>query len=680
MPKPAGGGQRYIPGLDGVRALAVLAVIAYHVGFGWAPGGLLGVGIFFTLSGYLITDLLLGQHEATGSLRMLDFWRRRARRLLPALFVMLTVVTAWVALLQRGQLAALRGAVAAAAAYVSNWWLIAQNSSYFARFGPPSPLGHLWSLAVEEQFYLIWPWLLLLGLALTRGRPDRSRRSLLMAGALVLALASIIAMAALYHPGYDPTRAYDGTDTRAFALLIGAALAFACPSRRMAAEISARRRRALDGAGAAGLVVIGLLIWRTNQYSPFLYRGGMVALSVATAAVVWAVASPASRLGQVLGSQPLRWLGVRSYGIYLWHFPIIVLTTPAAGSPTLLRSTLQVAASIEAAALSWYYVEEPIRHGAIGRWHAQLRSGAWHTAGRRGWALIGVSAGVLGLAGMALTGVIPAASAGQASSPAGAFGSTVASATGTGPSRALAGQQSGSGSVAVSPPAAAGPGTAATPQTSCRSVVHMGDSTSDGLISSDYLPDPRQRITAQYAMTGVTKSIMEISGGRSIVETLPGQPNADTVARQLIRNGYRGCWVLALGTNDTADVFVGSTVSLVTRIRQMMSVIGNAPVLWVNVRSLLSSGPYSEHDMRLWNQALMQACPRYPNMKVFNWAAFARPAWFISDGIHFTSAGYAVRSHLIASALAQAFPKTAPPKPPRRLVGSTGADSSCLVG
>jgi peptidoglycan/LPS O-acetylase OafA/YrhL/lysophospholipase L1-like esterase len=678
MPKPAGGGQRYIPGLDGVRALAVLAVIAYHVGLKWAPGGLLGVGIFFTLSGYLITDLLLGQHEATGSLRMLDFWRRRARRLLPALFVMLAVVTAWVALLQRGQLLALRGAVGAAAAYVSNWWLIAQNSSYFARFGPPSPLGHLWSLAVEEQFYLVWPWLLLLGLLLTRGRPDRSRRHLLMVGALVLALASIVAMVVLYHSGYDPTRAYDGTDTRAFALLIGAALAFACPSSLMSAAISARRRRVLDGAGVAGLVVIGLLIWRTSQYSPFLYRGGLVALSVATAAVVCAVASPASWLGKVLGSQPLRWLGVRSYGIYLWHFPIIVLTTPATGTPAMVRSALQVAASIAAAALSWHYLEEPIRHGAIGRWHAQLRSGAWHSASRRSWAMLGVSAGVLGLAGLALTGVIPAASAGQTSSPAAAFGSTVASATGAGRPRLLVGQQSGSGSVTASPPASAGAGAAA-PQTSCRSVVHIGDSTSDGLISSDYLPDPRQRITAQYAMAGVTKSIMEISGGRSIVETLPGQPNAQAVARQLIRNGYRGCWVLALGTNDAADVFVGSRVSLVTRIREMMSVIGNAPVLWVNVRSLLSSGPYSEHDMQLWNQTLLQACPRYPNMRVFNWAAFARRAWFIPDGVHFTSAGYAVRSHLIASALAQAFPETAPPRPPPRLVGGTGADSSCLV-
>jgi peptidoglycan/LPS O-acetylase OafA/YrhL len=707
MPKPAGGAQRYVPGLDGLRAVAVLAVIAYHVGLGWAPGGLLGVGVFFTLSGYLITDLLLSAHESSGSLQMLTFWRRRARRLLPALFVMLAVVAGWVALLQRSQLPALRGSMAAAVAYVSNWWLIAQNASYFARFGPPSPLGHLWSLAVEEQFYLIWPWLLWLGLRCTRGRPERARRYLLTGAALALAVASAVAMTALYRPGYDPTRVYDGTDTRAFALLIGAALAFACPSRRMAAEVSKHRRRIIDGAGAGGLVVIGLLIWRTGQFSPFLYRGGMVALSVATAAVVWSVASPASRTGRVLGAQPLRWLGVRSYGIYLWHYPVIVLTTAASSMPTLARAAVQVAASIALAALSWHFVEEPIRHGAIGRWRTQLRSGAW-PAGRRGWASVAVAAGVFALAGAALTGVVPAASAGQtaglvtAGSGAGAGGQASAWAppeTGsTGPAggavpaggtvpagRTVAtdrltatGSAMPAGSTAPAGRTARPPGpplTGAPLRTECRSVVHIGDSTSDGLVSADYLPNPQLRITAQYAKVGVTRSIMEISGGRSIVETLDGQPNAYVVAQGLARARYHGCWVLALGTNDTADVYVGSTVSLAARIRLMMSVIGTEPVLWVNVKSLLSSGPYSEHDMQLWNTALLRACPRYRNMRVFDWAAFAQPGWFIPDGIHYTSAGYAVRSHMIATALADAFPRSGVTDPPSGTAGGPG----CLV-
>ena len=345
MPKPVERAQRYMPGLDGLRALAVLAVIAYHLQPGWAQGGLLGVGVFFTLSGYLITDLLLGQRDAVGHLRLGNFWLRRARRLLPALFLMLAVVVAWVTLLDRSQLPALRGDVLAAALYVSNWWNIFRHASYFSNFGPPPPLDHLWSLAVEEQFYLVWPFLLWLGLRYVRGRYR-------LAGlTLVGAALSATVMALLYQPGVDPTRVYEGTDTRAFGLLVGAALAMVWPSRRLGAGLSVRRRLLLDGAGVVGLVVIALLIWRTDQYSVFLYRGGMVLLSVATVLVVAALAHPASWLGPALGWKPLRWLGVRSYGIYLWHWPIIVLTTPTEQrGVNLSLGVLQVGATIAVAA------------------------------------------------------------------------------------------------------------------------------------------------------------------------------------------------------------------------------------------------------------------------------------------------------------------------------------------
>ena len=629
MPEPVRDSQRYLPGLDGLRAIAVGAVVAYHVGLGWAQGGLLGVGVFFTLSGYLITDLLLGQQETTDKLQLTDFWLRRARRLLPALFVMLAVVTAWVTLLDRSQLPAIRGAVVASAGYVSNWWLIAQHSSYFAQFGPPSPLGHLWSLAVEEQFYLIWPWLLWLGLRLRRKQTGTDTR--LAAATLLLAAASAVTMALLYRPGYDPTRVYEGTDTRAFALLIGSALAFVWPSRHLRGEITESARWVLDGAGFAGLVVFAVLVWRTSEYSAFLYRGGMVLLALGTALMVASTASPASRFGRILGRQPLRWLGVRSYGIYLWHFPIIVLTTPADGRDTLARGALQVAATIGCAALSWRYLEEPIRHGALRRWWAQIRSTGWRLGamGRQARIVVAASAPVILLASCGMAGVVQPQSASVAA--------------GTQQPGRTAGSRS---QVSVRGPA----------RSSCRAVVHIGDSTSDGLISSDYLPNPRQRISAQYARVGVTKFIPEISGARSIVETHDGQPNAYTVAQQLIQQGYHGCWVLALGTNDTADVYVGSQVSLATRIKRMMSLIGNQPVMWVNVTSLLASGPYSENNMLLWNRALIQACASYPNMRVYDWAAAAKDSWFISDGIHYTSAGYEARAYLIASALAAGFP------------------------
>jgi lysophospholipase L1-like esterase len=213
--------------------------------------------------------------------------------------------------------------------------------------------------------------------------------------------------------------------------------------------------------------------------------------------------------------------------------------------------------------------------------------------------------------------------------------------------------------------------------------VHIGDSTSDGLISADYLPDPRQRLGYQYARRGVRTVHWEISGGRSIVETLEGEANAYTVAQRQIQAGYHGCWVLALGTNDTADLAVGSTVGLSTRIAEMMKKIGGQPVMWVNTISLLDSGPYSEADMQEWNQALLRACPRYPNMRVYDWAAVARRRWFIDDGIHYTSAGYAARSRLIAQALAEAFPAApgrAPGQAPAPAVAqSAGLGTSCVV-
>ncbi len=642
MPAPVRDNQRYMPGLDGLRALAVASVVAYHVDLGWAQGGLLGVGVFFTLSGYLITDLLLGQQESTGRLRLADFWLRRARRLLPGLLVMLVVVVAWVTLLDRPLLPAVRGAVVASAFYVTNWWLIAQHSSYFAQFGPPSPLGHLWSLAVEEQFYLIWPWLLWIGLRWRRSRAVTDTR--LAAASLLLAAASAVTMGLLYQPGYDPTRVYDGTDTRAFALLIGAALAFVWPSRHLREEVADRARWILDGAGAAGLVVFAVLVWRTSEYSPFLYRGGMVLLSVATALMVAAAASPASRFGRVLGWRPLRWLGVRSYGIYLWHYPIIVLTAPPGGRDTPARAVLQVAAVIGCAALSWRYIEEPIRHGGLHRWWVQLRADGWRIGvlGRRARITVAAAAAVLVLASCGMAGVVHPNSA----SPAAAV------------------QPSPRIGSAVSPPPN---------RTRCQAVVHIGDSTSEGLISPDYLPDPRQRISAQYARVGVTTFIPKISGARSIVETYEGQPNAYTVTEQLVKQGYRGCWVLALGTNDAADVRVGSPVSMATRIKAMMSLIGNRPVMWVNVKSLLSSGPYAETGMLAWNSALIQACASYPNMRVYDWAAAAADSWFISDGIHYTSPGYAARARLIAQALAQAFPARASPADAGHRAGS------CLV-
>jgi hypothetical protein len=187
-------------------------------------------------------------------------------------------------------------------------------------------------------------------------------------------------------------------------------------------------------------------------------------------------------------------------------------------------------------------------------------------------------------------------------------------------------------------------------------VIDIGDSTSEGLTSPAYLPNPKQRIEARYDLVGAKTQHYEISGARSIVETYEGQANATEVAEYWKSHGYRGCWVLALGTNDTANVYVGSNTSRLGRIEQLMDVIGNQPVMWVNTKSLLGSGPYSEENMQLWNEALVQACGSYRNMRIFDWADVVKDPWFIADGIHYNTPGYAWRASLIAKALATAFP------------------------
>ncbi len=636
---------------------------------------MLGVGVFFTLSGYLITDLLLGQWVASGRLQPGGLLAAPGS---PAAARAVRHAGRGDGVGHRGQpQPAGRAAWGGGRRgdYSSNWYYIGTHSSYFARFAPPAPLDHLWSLAVEEQFYLIWPWLLLLGVCCLRSRRASAVRWLALP-TLALAAGSAVLMLMLYHPGYDPTRVYEGSDTRACGLLVGAALAMVWPSRREAGP-ARWARIGLDGAGIAGLAVVGLMIWRVGQYSSFTYQGGLVVLSVATAGVLAAAACPGSLVGAALGWRPLRWIGVRSYGIYLWHFPVIVLTTPANAPEDLPRAAVQVAASIGLAALSWRFIEEPIRHGALARVWRRLRTReAWRAqpATLGSWAAATGCVAVVALAGAGLSGAVPVPasngptgtlaagsllppppppqSGGGSASGGSGTGST---GTGTGGADTHGAGKSGTGS----DPAGAGTVTPDGPlRTSCQAVEHIGDSTSEGLVSPDYLPNPAQRIPAQYHDVGVHTVRTDISGARSVVEVLPGQINGYDAAQAAYASGFRGCWVIALGTNDTANVAVGSNVGLMTRIERMMKAAHGEPVMWVNLRSLLVNGPYSETNMVTWDNTLLRACARYPNMRVFDWAAYAKTKWYISDGVHFTSVGYAVRGRMIAQALARAFPKT----------------------
>lgn len=352
----------YLAGLDGVRALAIVAVLLYHAEIAWIPGGFLGVEVFFVVSGYLITALLVGERARAGRIDLKAFWIRRARRLLPALAVFLAGSYALAVLLADDVVDQWHEEVWAAAFYVANWFGIANDVSYAEGFGRKSFLHHLWSLAVEEQFYLLWPVILWAGLKLL------GRRGMAVA-TLGLAAGSAALMWVLYQPLTDPTRVYYGTDTRAQGLLVGAALAlvwrpWVWRSRRVTHGHLARWSVALLGVGA--LAVVGWAMWRYDlsiiSAEP-LFRGGFLVTSGATAIVIAAVAMQGSPLGTVLGIAPLRWIGTRSYGLYLWHWPIYQLTRPRIDTDLGQWETLALRLVLTALVTeaSYRIVETPIR-------------------------------------------------------------------------------------------------------------------------------------------------------------------------------------------------------------------------------------------------------------------------------------------------------------------------------
>jgi peptidoglycan/LPS O-acetylase OafA/YrhL len=365
-----GGGTQlpYMPALDGLRAVAILAVLCNHGGFGWAAGGILGVNTFFVLSGFLITMLLLKEWAGSATIRLLAFWGRRARRLLPALFFLLAgvAVYAWL-FAPAGTQPTIRSDGLASFFYVGNWHQILTGQRYFAEVSAPSPLLHTWSLAIEEQFYLVWP-LVVLGVL----QWWRSTR-LLLAVAVVGVLASALEMAFLFHPGGDPSRAYYGTDTRAQDILLGAVVAIVLSGRLPA--LGHRARMGLSWGGGAARVGFAVVWAHLSGTGAFTYRGGFLSADVMVAVVIVGVTQvPDGLPARLLSLAPLRYLGMISYGLYLWHWPVfLVLTHARTGLDGWALFVVRCAASLGMALVSWYLVETPVRRMSLAGW----RSWTW---------------------------------------------------------------------------------------------------------------------------------------------------------------------------------------------------------------------------------------------------------------------------------------------------------------
>lgn len=386
-----------LPGLDGLRAVAILAVLAFHLDPRWLPGGFLGVDVFFVISGFLITTLLVRERARTGRIDLWGFWTRRARRLLPALLVLVPSVILLARLVETDLLVGIRRQAVGALTFTSNWLEIAAGSDYFHSTAPQL-LMNLWSLAVEEQFYLVWP---LVALALLRFAPSSRVRT---GCALALAATSAVLMATRFDPSLGATRVYYGTDTHLMGLMLGAALAFAWAAPHRAWTSSDRWQRVrVPVVALAGAALVALMLF-LDESNPLTFRGGLLAASLATTVLVLGVVERPTPLRTVLNLPVLRWVGERSYGLYLWHWPVILiveadLSWAARGSENYLWSRLWcVAVTVAIADLSYRLIETPVRthgfRGSAGRLLHTIRYSGTRTA-RAVWASVAVLAIIL---------------------------------------------------------------------------------------------------------------------------------------------------------------------------------------------------------------------------------------------------------------------------------------------
>jgi peptidoglycan/LPS O-acetylase OafA/YrhL len=350
----------YQPALDGIRAFAVGAVLFYHSGQSWAVGGYLGVDTFFVLSGFLITTLLVTEWSRRGGIDLKGFWVRRAKRLLPALFLVMVGIVVYAGVFAgAGELDNIRKDSLATLGYGANWRFIFSGQSYFDQFSQPSPLRHMWSLAIEEQFYLVWPLIVYFVLWWRR-----SLRALLVACGLMIA-ASATLMAVLYVPGKDPSRVYYGTDTRAQSLLVGAVVGILLFRHGPVRSWFARTAVRLGAIVGAGYTL--WLFWRMSERTDALYQGGFLLAALAVSAVIVSVVQPdPGHLGRALSVAPLRWVGRISYGLYLWHWPVfLTLTHARTGLDGVTLLLVRIATSFALAILSYYALEQPIRRGTF---------------------------------------------------------------------------------------------------------------------------------------------------------------------------------------------------------------------------------------------------------------------------------------------------------------------------
>ena len=617
----AAGEMGYLPGLDGLRALAIIGVLLYHAGIDWLPGGFLGVDVFFVISGFLITSLVLEEYDRSGRIDFKRFYLGRARRLLPAVVVLLIVVGIAVLFVYQDALSAFRQDALATIFYVNNWWYVLVDQSYFESMGRPPLLKHLWSLSVEEQFYLIWPVVALL-LVRSGGRPLVRRIALLLAVASTVWMA-VIAIRNGYPVDADPSRAYFGTDSHSMGLLVGAALATVWRPGRLSTHIPRGAQVIVTGTGIVALAVVVAFYLFVGEFTPWLYRGGFLALAFFTTVLIAAVTHPASVLGPALGVGVLRYLGRRSYGIYLWHWPIFMVTRPGIDVPWSepVAFAARLALTLGIAELSYRLVEMPIRRGALGR--------AWKAF------LSGSKTGLRALGTLVAAGLVTV------------LAGSVAIALVANP---------GTGRDAVAPDVAEAMGIA---DGGPLEVSIDDDDTPDEPATSALAGDLDTASTNSSEPTGPTLEEIRAENG-------PVSVIGDSVvlgARDAIQEAMPGAGVDA-EVSRMPGAFTGRVKKLNRRDKLANTVVihpaSNGVINEEILRKILD--PLQDYEKvvvvnasvpRSWekpnNRLINKITKDYPNVVVADWNAEAdgKSEYFVSDGVHLTKQGAAAFAELI---------------------------------
>ena len=620
---PAWGTRRgptvpYIPGLDGLRALAVIAVIVYHADSRWLGGGFLGVEVFFVISGYLITLLLVAERERTGSISLGNFWMRRARRLLPALWLLLTLLAVWCAIWERDRLGMLRGDTLGGFFYGANWFQIWTGSSYTSSFAF-APLRHLWSLAVEEQFYIVWP--LVMWVLLRRVRP---RTSPVLAVWFVVCAAAVAVMTAVIHRtgpigslaetpeqymsflGRQVLRTdflYLGTFSRASGLFLGAALAMVWRPWALVRRGLRGGNGVFDTLGVAALAALGWMCWtfrdvvrgETQHAYDLLYRGGFLMVGLASVVAIMAVTKPRSILGRyVLGNPVLVWVGTRSYGLYLYHWTIFQLYRKTAGTPLTLREFAGLmAVTVVVTEASYRLVELPVRAGRLGlawrRWRNPSGPAALEARRR-------LTSAVL------LASVLPLF----------AFGSMATARVIQDDITANLDDNEGAvvtiPTIAPKPTTAPGQTTVPMPTTSPPKIIDVlavGDSVMLG---------SARKLAAQGLTVAAAKNRQPLDALQIFNYYRSTKELGETV-------------VIHLGTNGTTKA------GIFDRLMKPLAEVDRVIVLTVRV-------PTREYE-KINNDIIYALQGRYPNVEILDWYTISKdhPEWFAKDKVHPNDAG-----------------------------------------